>query len=88
MLHLLEATRSMKGRVIVSDPGDEQEFIYSKVFLSSQEVTTINHFCDQKTSLYQDILDRNDLPPHERKIWENKIKELKHLKEKIKLGMS
>ena len=71
---------------ILSDPGDEQEFIYSKVFLDPKEVMMVNEYCDESVDRYEDILNRNELPENEKETWEKKINDLKHLKDKINLG--
>ena len=74
------------GNYILSDPGDEQEYIYSKVFLDPIEINLINGFCDESVDRYEDILNRNTLPQDEIESWKQKIEELKHLKEKVNLG--
>ena len=72
---------------ILSDPGDEQEYIYSKVYLDFKEIKMVNEYCDESVDRYEDILNRNELPENEKETWEKKINDLKHLKEKINLGI-
>ncbi len=85
LLHLLEPMKIVSS-YILSDPGDEQEFIYSKVFLDPKEIELINDFCDERVNRYEDILERNTLPKVEENTWNEKINNIKHLKEKINLG--